>query len=116
VSRYDNTNIEKVASRDPDGDWACCLCTGWKNRECGHKDYKFNDQEIFLHLRDKHFISTRTLQQSNWMEREPIDVTLANALGNLMAAEGGEPGDKRDQRIAWKKAETALMKYEKGAK
>jgi hypothetical protein len=50
------------------------------------------------------------------MEREPIDVTLANALGNLMAAEGGEPGDKRDQRIAWKKAETALMKYERWAK
>jgi len=92
------------------------LCTGWKNREPGHKDYKFGDHEIFMHLRDKHFIYHRTLQQSDWKEKEPINVTLANALGNLMAAEGGEPGETRDQKTAWKRAEAALMKYEKGAK
>lgn len=93
MSRYDHTNVEKVANRGPDGLWACCLCTGWKNRECGNKDFKFNDHEIFLHLRDKHFIYHKTLQQSNRSLKEPVDVTAINAFSDLITATRKAKGD-----------------------
>ena len=77
MSKYDGTNIEKVASREPDGAWACCLCNGWKNRGCGDKDFKYTDEQIFMHLRDAHHIKTKTLQQSKsspggWEIKPPI--------------------------------------------
>lgn len=116
MSQYDNTDIEKVASKGSNGIWACCLCTGWKARDHNHKDFKYNDHEIFVHLRDRHFIPAKILQRNDWKEKAPIDVALASALGHLMASEGGEAGDTRYQKRAWKKAEAAIARYEKETK
>jgi len=86
MSKYDGTNIEKVASREPDGTWACCLCNGWKNRGCDDKDFKYTDEQIFLHLRDAHHIKTKTLQQSDYKSGWEINESMGKPTMSLYEA------------------------------
>ncbi len=54
----DGLNVEHVASREPDGMWACCLCDGWKNRACDDPDFKYDGFQIIGHLSFEHQIIT----------------------------------------------------------